>query len=688
MKRCDTPESLDHLCVGDECLELGHKAMGYLSAAHELDWVLAVGDASTLEAQLTTYQSLFVAFMERASVAISSARCTDSGRVGLMGAVSTACQVLHVLRADWPPFRKVTPALLTALSHLAASCSVWGVASSNSVHAEIYIQGLVQCLNTLDMRDRFVLADIPETLVRDLLTALTKTHHRFCTDSCHPVPRQLLLLLVFRHNLMHFGVRVAAAHVQRILTTSKAASMHAARLAIICLARSEPLVDEDDAKSDDLTYSLLDQAAEVERWEGPIHRAGYMRQAAFVNSLRTISERYPNTLWGCGVIMYKMLNFEHGRDFMIGEAALFHSIIYSCIQPANRLFQKKPPQSTAPLGPQQSTLAECMVQLHRHKHTLPQPPAVVRLIREMCHPGFLSTLEAYARGPPPLNTKGFSTRILSIYQFLDATDGLSFYSSPEARLKNQMIRLSAVTTAHKLIIDTVRVRGYHTEDRLVWMAECMSRVMAREFLHAPHRPHARQMYLLVGASLQALLHKLVVTDIVQGVQTQIQGLISVYPAPDFHTHPEMFAACAEGCFTSFKGIRLLPNCSNPGCENMAGAMDAALRTPFLCGGCRRARYCSEKCSKADWVTWGHGKVCGKGAWSLPAVFTAFVTAEKELDAARAGYTAALQEKTVAALKALTAAEAAYSVAVAVKRVFDDNVVIAAKAAAVAGLPGV
>lgn len=56
--------------------------------------------------------------------------------------------------------------------------------------------------------------------------------------------------------------------------------------------------------------------------------------------------------------------------------------------------------------------------------------------------------------------------------------------------------------------------------------------------------------------------------------------------------------------------RLLPGCCHLGCTNMAGVSEAALPT-LLCGGCRRARYCSKECQRAAWAQGGHGSVCRK-----------------------------------------------------------------------------
>lgn len=56
--------------------------------------------------------------------------------------------------------------------------------------------------------------------------------------------------------------------------------------------------------------------------------------------------------------------------------------------------------------------------------------------------------------------------------------------------------------------------------------------------------------------------------------------------------------------------RLLPGCCNPSCTNLAGASEASLPTQ-LCGGCRRARYCSVECQRAAWGRGCHASMCGK-----------------------------------------------------------------------------
>lgn len=59
--------------------------------------------------------------------------------------------------------------------------------------------------------------------------------------------------------------------------------------------------------------------------------------------------------------------------------------------------------------------------------------------------------------------------------------------------------------------------------------------------------------------------------------------------------------------------RLLPSCCNPSCVLLTGISDVAMPTK-LCSGCRRVRYCSQKCQKIDFDAW-HGAACGKGMWS-------------------------------------------------------------------------
>lgn len=56
--------------------------------------------------------------------------------------------------------------------------------------------------------------------------------------------------------------------------------------------------------------------------------------------------------------------------------------------------------------------------------------------------------------------------------------------------------------------------------------------------------------------------------------------------------------------------RMLPGCCHFGCSNLSGISEAGLHTQ-LCGGCRRARYCSVVCQKAAWLEGGHICVCGE-----------------------------------------------------------------------------
>lgn len=59
---------------------------------------------------------------------------------------------------------------------------------------------------------------------------------------------------------------------------------------------------------------------------------------------------------------------------------------------------------------------------------------------------------------------------------------------------------------------------------------------------------------------------------------------------------------------SFQG-RLLAGCCHLGCKNMGGCSEGTLPT-LLCGGCRRARYCSTECQQEAWIKGMHKYACG------------------------------------------------------------------------------
>lgn len=71
---------------------------------------------------------------------------------------------------------------------------------------------------------------------------------------------------------------------------------------------------------------------------------------------------------------------------------------------------------------------------------------------------------------------------------------------------------------------------------------------------------------------------------------------------------EVSLAWERYAVTHFHG-RLTSGCCHLGCSNFSGASEAALKTR-LCGGCRKARYCSLRCQTNAWIKGGHSGVCG------------------------------------------------------------------------------
>lgn len=54
--------------------------------------------------------------------------------------------------------------------------------------------------------------------------------------------------------------------------------------------------------------------------------------------------------------------------------------------------------------------------------------------------------------------------------------------------------------------------------------------------------------------------------------------------------------------------RMLPGCSNMLCQNLTGFHELHLNSK-LCSGCRRVRYCCNKCQKEAWILGKHNAVC-------------------------------------------------------------------------------
>lgn len=69
---------------------------------------------------------------------------------------------------------------------------------------------------------------------------------------------------------------------------------------------------------------------------------------------------------------------------------------------------------------------------------------------------------------------------------------------------------------------------------------------------------------------------------------------------------------SQACWERFSFLhvegRMMPGCSNWSCLTMEGFSEATLPTQ-LCGGCKRARYCSTKCQRTAWKHGGHRHAC-------------------------------------------------------------------------------
>lgn len=101
------------------------------------------------------------------------------------------------------------------------------------------------------------------------------------------------------------------------------------------------------------------------------------------------------------------------------------------------------------------------------------------------------------------------------------------------------------------------------------------------------------------------------------IKNMLMRMINESSAPsNLNPQSHVDAVWGEYVQSHFHG-RWSPGCCYLDCTNLSGASEAALETK-LCGGCRRARYCSVACQKAAWSKGGHSMVCGTPSVLNPA----------------------------------------------------------------------
>ena len=89
----------------------------------------------------------------------------------------------------------------------------------------------------------------------------------------------------------------------------------------------------------------------------------------------------------------------------------------------------------------------------------------------------------------------------------------------------------------------------------------------------------------------------------------------------------------EEAAASVRALVSARRCGHMGCIELAGANDTALRLR-RCTGCGVAKYCSERCQRADWRT--HRRVCRQLAAAAAAAAQLPAAAHEQQEAAGEG----------------------------------------------------
>lgn len=564
--------------------------------AAQLTLLLDAFAATTLPVLLNRLMVLMMGVVE------TNLEVHDHHQDAVIHLVLSCTYLLRIQDHTCPPLVKVCPALGQALHTYVR----WlHYCKLTPAQADVALTMINTCLSECDPER--ILEIIPMSMVHDVLNTTADAYDRILYPR-GPTPQHaaanLVIPLIVRNNLKVTQSTEMNAKAAMLSQDTCAVAHQMSKLAFVAIAGCDALVPEQY-----LNVLLRDVIITTVTWRPLTTR---FRDASIIRSLHECALRYP----ACGEDCTKAIEtlmpgrlMQLGRPMQDGSAALL-SALNHCVQLAllwiKRTRTCRPTRTCKPTGIHLLTTYCTVLASISHlkggdagSRTL----GIRTLFLSLTVPGTLIALEALLRdyflrlplAVPPALTMSF---VCCAYTVTDALTLLPLQRHAYRGL------LSLNSTLLKLVRYVLtQPHNDTTMWHLLGMLTCNTAMASRI---GKGDKWSYRLYMLLCLSFPAVISKLrdVRVAVSPGTLSTSQALLDIFA----DTGPGYLQRYA---MTGFGG-ELLCFCSNDMCGNLDGVSDATLPTQ-LCGGCKRARYCSIACQKAHWLEGGHAAHCVLGA---------------------------------------------------------------------------
>lgn len=590
------------------------------SVVNEYETAIAAAAAGAVPTDLIASMEDFAIMMPCFVEQITSSAISDEPLTASIAFECLVCglRMLVLEKRDWPPSRKVGPRLLTGLLTFFRA-SLTDQQPLIPLHARYLITLLGDIVSWLKGLDRYML-NIPATMFADIYVLACQVVCNQPQTTLQPVetPTGLLLLVVCRSNLMPQSPE-AEAHVTDMMRASRTVAWTLARMAVVVLARTPT-----SSSCTSGSYPPCHSVAAFFRVLFDMEIDGTC-DATFVRALYKCSARHPCSAAFCNsVVLRRISRTMHMRLMSSDDVSIWGCVMTRCLQRTHDWMRRGLPMSQ--LFPESYAMSMAMyAAMSADPANAPMDcdmPGFKKFSCGLAMKGSVQALEALFRGT---GVRRLPDPTFLVAQF-SALRLILMTSADGVHLPFEEI-LGLVVTAHKLTGMFIRSVGDDWGD-LAYPADTLAHSIISvleaviltsadgefavtsadgEFADTPLDSDRMQTYLIVAVTLQPVLRRLRVTAHSGWGAVHLRAK-RLLPMPDCDRKPERWTALAE----DFER-RLLPGCGNLDCDNIAAVLDCMVKTK-LCSTCRRVRYCSQKCQKADWRKGGHGRVCGRGWW--------------------------------------------------------------------------